>query len=289
MRGIYSQIGRMVGTALLIGVAGVLTPARAHFVLITPDSWKSQGAYGDPQKLGPCGDEGGGTTTGAVTAFRPGQTIEVTVDETIYHPGHYRVALAVNDRGELPPPPAVTAVDSDPCGSTEIQEPPIFPILADNLLPHTQPFDEPQTFTVTLPTDVTCTRCTLQVMEYMSNHTMPCFYYHCADISIQGDPTATPTPINPPPITPTATPNTSPVATRTLPPGCAGDCDGDGAVAINEIVTLVSIALGQAPIGMCEAGNADGNQQIAINEILTAVNRVLSGCALPGSVAAAEL
>ena len=121
----------------------------------------SQGLFGDPQKLGPCGDEGGGTATGKVTAFRPGQTIEVTIDEKIYHPGHYRVALAVEDRSELPPPPVVTAVGSDPCGSAEIQDPPVFPVLADNLLPHTQPFEGPQTFTVTLPSDVTCTRCTL--------------------------------------------------------------------------------------------------------------------------------
>ena len=188
MRGLHNQIGRMVVTALLIGAGSVLTPARAHFVLVTPDSWMSQDSLGGPQKLGPCGNEGGGTATGDVTPFRPGQTIEVTVDETIFHPGHYRVALAVNDRSELPPPPAITAVDRDPCGRADIQEPPIFPILADNLLPHTQPFDAPQTFTVTLPSDVTCTRCTLQVIEYMANHGMPCFYYHCADISIEGDP-----------------------------------------------------------------------------------------------------
>jgi hypothetical protein len=35
-----------------------------------------------------------------------------------------------------------------------------------------------------LPTDVTCTRCTLQVLEFMTAHGAPCFYHHCADISI---------------------------------------------------------------------------------------------------------
>lgn len=284
--GVRTQIGRIaVGTVLLIGAASVVAPALAHFVLVTPDSWMSQGVFGDPQKLGPCGDEGGGTPTGKVTEFRPGQTIEVTIAEGIYHPGHYRVALAVNDRSELPPDPAVTAVDRDPCGSTEIQEPPIFPILADNVLPHTRPFAGPQTFTVTLPTDVTCTRCTLQVIEYMSNHGAPCFYHHCADISIQAGsapPTATSTPSDTTPITPTAT-------TTPAPPGdCAGDCDGSGTVTVNEIVTLVNIALERAPMEMCEAGNADGNQQITINEILTAVNRVLNGCASPLSAARAE-
>ena len=82
---------------------------------------------------------------------RPGETISITVDEVIYHPGHYRVALALNDRSELPPPPVVTPGGSDPCASAQIQDPPTFPILADNMLPHTQPFADPQTFTVTLP------------------------------------------------------------------------------------------------------------------------------------------
>jgi cysteine-rich repeat protein len=79
----------------------------------------------------------------------------------------------------------VTPTGSDACASAAVQDPPTFPILADNVLPHTQAFPGPQTFTVTLPTNVTCTKCTLQVLEFMSNHPAPCFYHHCADISIQ--------------------------------------------------------------------------------------------------------
>jgi len=289
---VHGRIGRIVvGMALLIGL-GSVAPARAHFMLVAPDSSMSQGPYGDPQKVGPCGEEGGGTPTGALTAFRPGDTVEVTVDEKIFHPGHYRVALAVNDRSELPPEPPVTTVDGDPCGSTEIQDPPTLPILADNMLPHTRPFDEPQTFTVTLPTDVTCTRCTLQVIEYMSHHGRPCFYHHCADISIRGDPTPTATsvPTDTQVIAPSAT-STPPDPTSTATPApsamCAGDCDGNGTVTVNEIVMLVGIALEQVPIGSCEAGNRDGDLQITVSEILTAVNRALGSC--EPSVSAAEV
>jgi hypothetical protein len=278
----------MAGTVLLIAAAGAASPVRAHFILVTPDSWMSQGLFGDPQKLGPCGNEGGGTATGKVTAFRPGQTIEVTIDEVIPHPGHYRVALAVEDRSELPPDPAVTTVGNDPCGSTEIQDPPIFPVLADNLLPHTTPFDAPQTFTVTLPSDVTCTRCTLQIIEYMSSHPRPCFYHHCADISIQGDPetptstpTETATPDAPTPTSTSATIATS-TATPPDPASCAGDCDESGSVTVNELVTLVSIAMDSMPIQACGAGNVDGDQEIALDEIVTAVNRALRGCATSG-------
>jgi cysteine-rich repeat protein len=173
--------------ALLMVAAAVFAPAlaHAHFILLTPDSWMSQDSLGLPEKLGPCGDEGGGTPTGKVTAFHPGQTISVAINEVITHPGHYRVALAINDRSELPAEPLVTPTAGDPCASAAIQDPPTFPILADNVLSHTQPFPGPQTFTVTLPTDVTCTTCTLQVLEFMSSHSAPCFYHHCADISIQ--------------------------------------------------------------------------------------------------------
>jgi len=83
-------------------------PVHAHFILQAPPSWMSQDASGLPEKLAPCGDEGGGTPTGTITAFQAGQTITVTVHEVVYHPGHYRIALSQNSRSELPAEPAVT-------------------------------------------------------------------------------------------------------------------------------------------------------------------------------------
>jgi hypothetical protein len=175
-----------VGWGLVVVGASALTapgPALAHFALRSPESWRVQDGLGNPQKTGPCGDEGTAATTGIVTPFSPGETITITIDETIHHPGHYRVALAVNDRSELPEPPPVTKGETD-CGSAPIMTPAVFPVLADGMLEHTSPFSGTQTFQVTLPTDVTCTRCTLQILEFMSEHGAPCFYHHCADISI---------------------------------------------------------------------------------------------------------
>ena len=184
-----SKWRRCVGFAGAACVAFATAPAHAHFILQAPPSWMSQDASGVPEKLGPCGNEGGGTATGTVTAFQPGQTITVTIDEVVFHPGHYRVALSVNSRSELPAEPTVMATSSTPCGSVPIQSSPVFPVLADGVLQHTSAFAGAQSFQVTLPSNVTCAKCTLQVIEFMSNHPLNnpggCFYHHCADISMQ--------------------------------------------------------------------------------------------------------
>jgi hypothetical protein len=175
-------LSRTCSLALLV-LAGVPAgSALAHFVLMSPDSWSTQSAQGDPQKTRPCGAEPG-AGIGMVTSFAPGDSVTIGIDETIYHPGHYRVSLAVNDRNELPPDPVVSP-GASACESAAIQSPPVFPVLADGMLAHTTRFETPQTFSVKLPTDVSCTRCTLQVVEFMSAHGAPCFYYHCAEISI---------------------------------------------------------------------------------------------------------
>jgi hypothetical protein len=179
--------------AALALAAGAVVPgtARAHFVLQAPASWADQDSQGMPQKSAPCGqaDLPAPHPTGVVTPFAPGDTITVTINETQAHPGHYRVVLSATGQGGLPADPPVTENASSPCGSTVIQNPPVFPVLADGMLVHTSPFGAPQSFTVTLPTDVTCANCTLQVEEFMSSHGLNnpggCFYHHCADISIQ--------------------------------------------------------------------------------------------------------
>jgi MYXO-CTERM domain-containing protein len=177
--------------ALAVLAVGLLSPAsaRAHFILQAPASWADQDGSGLPQKSAPCGQADPGlppNPTGIVTSFAPGGTVTVTINETVTHPGHYRVALSTTGQAGLPADPAVTPVGTDQCGMTTIQNPPVFPVIADGQLTHTNAFSGPQSFTVTLPGDVTCTsNCVLQVIEYMSNHGAPCFYHHCADITIQ--------------------------------------------------------------------------------------------------------
>lgn len=98
-------------------------------------------------------------------------------------------------------------------------------------------------------------------------------------VDVRGIDPATPTPTIPG-ATATATISV-PVATATptMPSGsCVGDCDGGGSVTVDEIVTMVNIALGTQLAANCIAGDSDGSGAITVDEILTAIQKALNGC-----------
>lgn len=74
-----------------------------------------------------------------------------------------------------------------------------------------------------------------------------------------------------------ATPAPTPTPTATPAP-CVGDCNHAGTVTVDEILTMVNIALGNASAEFCRAGDANGDGRITVDEILTAVNNALNGC-----------
>ena len=61
-------------------------------------------------------------------------------------------------------------------------------------------------------------------------------------------------------------------------PTCAGDCDGDGAVLVHELLRLVNINLGSAELATCAAGDTNQNGEVSVAEIITAVTQALNGC-----------
>jgi hypothetical protein len=61
------------------------------------------------------------------------------------------------------------------------------------------------------------------------------------------------------------------------PPVCAGDCDGDRAVTVDEVVTLVRIALGTAPASNCPHG-VPPDATIDITLVVQAVAHGLDNC-----------
>jgi len=60
---------------------------------------------------------------------------------------------------------------------------------------------------------------------------------------------------------------------------CVGDCNGDGTVAINELITGVNIALGNAQASSCPSFDTNSDGSVAVNELISGVNALLNGCA----------
>jgi hypothetical protein len=170
----------------------------AHFRLLEPASWIQESeALGDPQWSAPCGGTltDPGKPTGAVTRIQGGEKLHIRIREMAFHPGFYRVALSVNSRAELPADPEARSepgADGRPRSvSGAIQYPPLPPILADGLLMHVAPFDKEQEADIEIP-NITCTKCTLQVVEFMAAHGFNkdggYTYHHCADLQIRANP-----------------------------------------------------------------------------------------------------
>lgn len=185
---------------LALGVLSLVLPkaAEAHFNLLAPPSSNTgnnmEGGKGAP----PCGPD---TTPAATpTAVQGGSMFTLKINETVYHPGFYRIAIALKSRSELPADPTVwgdanktmvlpitgpgNSVSADATGTA-------WPVLANNLF-STHTSTGAQQTEIRIP-NVNCDDCTLQVIEFMAQHGPNpgggYFYHHCADLKITADPT----------------------------------------------------------------------------------------------------
>lgn len=64
----------------------------------------------------------------------------------------------------------------------------------------------------------------------------------------------------------------------TTAPACAGDCNGDGSVAINELILGVNIALNTQAVSACLSFDTNHDGAVLINELVAAVGHALTGC-----------
>ena len=199
------HLARFLAALLVLATMAPFT--NAHFKLLEPTSAIVERDNGDPQKMAPCGGNSAnaargtaadlGTPSNIVTKVRGGTKMHLKVQETVYHPGHYRVALAVNSRSELPKDPEVTTVDSargPQSVSAVIQNPVRPPLLADGLWAHsTRPTGAlpPWETDIDIP-NINCEKCTLQIIQFMAEHGLnrdgDYSYHHCADLQITADP-----------------------------------------------------------------------------------------------------
>lgn len=193
---------RILLAALL--AVGLSSAAHAHFALIFPANSIMQNRLGDPQKIAPCGGVSAnpargrmadpGRPSGAITNVQGGTKLPILVQETIYHPGHYRIALA-RTAAELPPDPEVTTAETERgrrSQSAAIMNPAVAPVLVDGLWAHTERPTQNWETEIDLP-NINCPNCVLQVIQFMADHPGvapdPGFsYHHCAILNITADP-----------------------------------------------------------------------------------------------------
>jgi hypothetical protein len=188
-------------TAASASLAWLLTThAYGHFVVLKPASWLKEDALGGPQKGSPCGP--GNTrpfigddvqpipASGAVTTFHAGETITVQWQETVYHPGYFRISLAPVAAADATsadfPNPALTDPDNCHYDPAAVQTVPHDNVLADGLYMVDAQSGTNRSLTqdVKLP-DAPCDHCTLQIVQVMEGHpAASCFYFHCADIQV---------------------------------------------------------------------------------------------------------
>jgi hypothetical protein len=176
-----ARLGRRRLAALLAAGAGTLAAsAHAHIDLRVPVPREQGLSLGENAnlKIGPCGQVENGRSE-RVTVFAPGETIEVTWEETTNHRSYYRVAFDRDGDDAFPvfPGPGIGAEGIDPRG--------LCPVDGEVVLAYELEDGAGgiHTLRVSLP-DVECERCTLQVVQYMFDRMRP-YYFQCADLALR--------------------------------------------------------------------------------------------------------
>ncbi|HVU01406.1 MAG TPA: SCE4755 family polysaccharide monooxygenase-like protein [Polyangiaceae bacterium] len=135
----------------------------------------------DDLKLPPCGHDNDSRGTHIYT-FRPGETVDFTIQEYIPHPSYFRVAFDQDGQDGFKDPASIKPIDpnracpdgpGDHCGDSDFYNTPEVLPGMDNLFPHIASIADLQnppsyTFHVTFP-DVECDNCTLQIIQVMED------------------------------------------------------------------------------------------------------------------------
>jgi hypothetical protein len=193
-------------------------------------------------KTPPCA---GVPRTSTPTVLTAGEQVEVDWVETVDHPGHYELAISTADDQDF-----VTLLGDIPDGA-----------FAANATHR-----DYGTWLQVPPTP--CDACTLQLIQFMSDHPPGSqYYYSCADIRIVAAATTTTTTIDG-----SAPPTTS----TTTPSGCDG-------LPPRERATCLLAQAASAPV--CGAEPLDVRLESALDAGLAKVRRLLDEAVAPGTAA----
>jgi Lytic polysaccharide mono-oxygenase, cellulose-degrading len=161
----------------LVALVGLPRHAAAHVQMKTPLQREVD------QKVGPCG-VADSVRSANVCQYRPGATITVAWDETIEHPGHFRISFDQDGDDDFVDPEGYDDLDSAES------------VLLDGIADRDVRSGDPgYTQEVTLP-DIECDGCTLQLIQVMTDK--PPYgdgndiYYQCADLVLSASAPADP-------------------------------------------------------------------------------------------------
>ncbi len=177
------NLARSFTLPLLAAISLGAGTASAHIALKSPVARSNDQIQ---LKTGPCGQTTNARTNN-VTVFKPGQTITVAWDETVNHPGHYRISFDPNGTN-FPNPKSFVDVS----GGVNV--------LVDGIADKSGLTPIAYTQQVTLP-NVECNNCTLQVIQVMTDKppydpgpTGNDIYYQCADLVLTNSDAGLPPP-----------------------------------------------------------------------------------------------
>ena len=149
-------VASALGLLLLAPSASVDAHARFRLDKVLKPRTSSTG-----EKSGPCGVAGPTTDSTKRTVLVAGQDVLVEWEETINHPGWYRLAFS---------PDGLTQFDSN--------------VLLDNIV-DVQTGATPHLYSATVKVpDTLCDTCSLQLIQVMTDNTLNPRYYSCSDIRI---------------------------------------------------------------------------------------------------------
>jgi hypothetical protein len=81
--------------------------------------------------------------------------------------------------------------------------------------------------------------------------------------------------------TPTNTATNAPTQTvppTLTPPPCAGDCDHNHQVTVDELIVGVNIALGTRLFADCPSFDTSNEEMVTVDELIVGVNNALFDC-----------
>ena len=149
-----------------LGIALWTFDAPAHIELDEPTVRDAE------MKDSPCGGASERTTDPSkITSFAPGEVVTVRWHETVPHPGYFRIAFSMD---------GVTFPEDPPMSPRPTVAFPVLAVIEKDLA------ETEYEAQVTMP-DVECDTCTIQLIQYMEQHTPPPWYYQCADIVLTDD------------------------------------------------------------------------------------------------------